>query len=95
VRARLAEIEAELEELGGPAQGAFTWDVEWFSEQMDDMQPEELRALIRNVTERVTLHRRGKGRRGLSADLVEVVPKRQDERSGNGPDAITKQGAGE
>ena len=71
VRERIAELEADLDQLGtedGPL-----FDVEWFVATVDEMEPDAVRALLRSVVE-VKLHRRGKGSKaGLSRDLVEVL----------------------
>lgn len=75
VRENLAEIEKQLDGITASTEGGMMWDVEWFAQQMDEMQPDELRSLLRNVTQRISLGRRGKGNVGLWPELVEVVPK--------------------
>lgn len=72
VRERIAELEAER---GPVEENGWSFDVEYLAAEIEQMTPDERRAWLRSVTDSVRLHRRGKGKRGLWADLVEVVPR--------------------
>nr|WP_235530755.1 recombinase family protein [Phycicoccus sp. Root563] len=75
VRARMTEVGEELDQLGaGAGLDRLNLDPEYVAQELEAMQPDEVRELLRAVTQRVVLHRRGKGSRaGLRPELVEVV----------------------
>lgn len=71
---RLGEIDNRLATLGGAATVVAYFDTEAAAERLASMPMDEHRALIASVAE-VTMHRRGRGVRGLRRQLVTVRAK--------------------
>ena len=75
--ARVREKIETLTSTMGPVADENRWsfDVEYLYAEVDAMTPDERREWLRSVTEEILLHRRGRGKRGLWPELVEVRPK--------------------
>lgn len=69
VREKIEELGA-IEFVGGPRD--WHYDPEYVYAEYEGMSPSERREWLRGLVEGVTLHRRGRGRRGLWRELVEV-----------------------